>query len=326
MIRRLIPLLLCLALLCSCAAPPQQTPSDENLPADEISDPSAVLPDTGKEESVPPPSENEVPDVTPLPEPEPEPIPEPVPEPVPEPEPEPTPPPEPVLCENLHILMYHNVAEDDAECDDWTVTVSRLLEDLLWLRDNGYTTVLPRELAAGENLPEKPVLIIFDDGYASNYRLAFPLFQELEAKAAISMITGNQEIGRETSLTWDMCREMAQSGLFEFGCHTHNVHLTEENGIQRLPEETEEDYAGRVLADLEKNISEIETNLETQVTFFAHPYGKTEELADAFLQEHFLLTVTSQPSCAGKAEGLFNLPRYNVTMNHPVSYYFYHYL
>ena len=48
--------------------------------------------------------------------------------------------------QKLPVLMYHHVVEDGQECNDMTITASRLREDLQWLQDNGYTTVLPREL------------------------------------------------------------------------------------------------------------------------------------------------------------------------------------
>ena len=59
----------------------------------------------------------------------------------------------------LYVLMYHLFVDDGLPCNEWTVTKSRFREDVQWLTEHGYTTVLPRELAAGEALPEKPVLI-----------------------------------------------------------------------------------------------------------------------------------------------------------------------
>ena len=130
----------------------------------------------------------------------------------------------------LPVLMYHHVVEDGQECNDMTVTVSRLREDLQWLRDSGYTTVLPRELAAGEPLPEKPVLITFDDGYRSNYNLAFPIFQEFEAKMIISVMVYMQDNAASDFITWAMCREMIDSGLIEIGSHTYLLHNLDERG------------------------------------------------------------------------------------------------
>lgn len=78
----------------------------------------------------------------------------------------------------LPILMYHDVTDGPTSDNPMVVTTEKLEGDLCWLKENGYHTILPRELTAGEPLPEKPVLLTFDDGYVSNYRLLFPLLQK----------------------------------------------------------------------------------------------------------------------------------------------------
>ena len=239
------------------------------------------------------------------------------PDPAVEPSPEPT--PEPTLGKNtrLYVLMYHHFVPDGTECNPWTLTVSRFREDLQWLSDNGYTTVLPSELAAGMELPEKAVMITFDDGYASNYDLAFPLLKEFNAKAVISLITSKLE----RTLTWDECLEMAQSGLVEFGSHTHAVHSTFSSGVQRLPGESQADYEARIFSDIMASVELIERNLGTKVHMFAYPYGKTDEWAEQFMKDTFTVTVNSVSTTASIKNGLYDLPRYNITMNTPLSMY-----
>ena len=112
----------------------------------------------------------------------------------------------------FYVLEYHNFTENASQAADYTMTVSALRRDLDFLRDNGYTTVLPRELAAGQlddgsPLPQKAVLLTFDDGYESNYTLAFPILREYGAKAAISLITSRIDERADGFLTWDECRE-----------------------------------------------------------------------------------------------------------------------
>ena len=108
----------------------------------------------------------------------------------------------------FYVLEYHNFTENASQAADYTMTVSALRRDLDFLRDNGYTTVLPRELAAGQlddgsPLPQKAVLLTFDDGYESNYTLAFPILREYGAKAAISLITSRIDERADGFLTWD---------------------------------------------------------------------------------------------------------------------------
>ena len=48
------------------------------------------------------------------------------------------------------VLEYHNFTDDPAQVTDYTITISGLRRDLDFLRDRGYVTILPRELAAGQ--------------------------------------------------------------------------------------------------------------------------------------------------------------------------------
>lgn len=225
----------------------------------------------------------------------------------------------------LPVLMYHHVVEDGQECNDMTITVSRLREDLQYLQDNGYTTVLPRELAAGEALPEKPVLLTFDDGYRSNYNLAFPLFQEFEAKAVISVIVYMPDNAASEFITWPICREMIDSGLIEIGSHTYFLHNLGDqggtfdpegvNGIQREPNESDGDFQTRVLDDIQKSYDLIAEKLEVTPTFFAYPFGLKEPDADGLIRELFPVTAVTLPGTADLSDGLYDLPRCTVTMN-----------
>ena len=62
--------------------------------------------------------------------------------------------PQPVR-EPLPVLMYHHMVPDGQDCNDMTVTPGKFRSDLETVLAMGYTPVLPRELAAGDALPEK---------------------------------------------------------------------------------------------------------------------------------------------------------------------------
>ena len=113
----------------------------------------------------------------------------------------------------LVILMYHNIAPDGTKnLADVTVTVSKLRRDFDCLREKNYTPVLPSELLNNlnndENPPEKPVLITFDDGYASNYELLYPILKEYHYKCVIAPIVIMPDLWSGTFCSWDMYREM----------------------------------------------------------------------------------------------------------------------
>lgn len=229
----------------------------------------------------------------------------------------------------LPVLMYHHVVPDGESCNDMTVTQGRLEQDLQWLAESGYQTVLPRELAAGMPLPEKPVLITFDDGYRSNYLLAYPLLQKYQAKAAIALMAYMPDHWAENFLSWDMCREMTASGLVEIGSHGYAIHNLDErmgnfipglaNGVQRRAGESDSAFSQRVLCDLQYSYARITAETGAPPSFFAYPFGKTDPDADAFLAGLFPLTVITGPGkySADLSRGLLQLPRYTVTMRHP---------
>ncbi len=236
-------------------------------------------------------------------------------------------PGEPVTYEaRLPVLMYHHVVYDWMECNEMTVTAGRLERDLQWLKENGYHTVLPRELALGLPLPERAVLITFDDGYRSNYDLAFPLLKKYHAKASIALMAYMQDVQAPNFLTWDMCREMAASGLVEFGSHGYIIHnldgrmgnfaAGQANGVERKKGESDIDFRRRVLEDLRYSYERIAAELGRPPSYFAYPFGKTDPDADAFLEDLFPMTVVTGPGkhSADLSRGLHTLPRFTVTM------------
>ena len=122
----------------------------------------------------------------------------------------------------FYVLEYHNFTENASQAADYTMTVSALRRDLDFLRDNGYTTVLPRELAAGQlddgsPLPQKAVLLTFDDGYDDNSTNLLPLLQKYGMKATIFLIAG--DVGKRHKLTREQISELVQSGLVSIQSH-----------------------------------------------------------------------------------------------------------
>lgn len=228
------------------------------------------------------------------------------------------------LPRTLPVLMYHHVVEA-GECNDMTVTAQKLDADLTWLQENGYQTILPRELAEGGPFPDKPVLLTFDDGYRSNYDLLYPLLKKHQMKAVISIIVCKTDQALSGNVSWEMCREMTASGLVEIGSHTYALHNFESqnggydpngpNGVQRLPGESKEDFCGRVLEDLQKSHDQIEAQLGEAVCFFAYPFGATEPWAKAMLEENFPVSVVTKSGMAHPRKGLHELPRLTVTMD-----------
>jgi peptidoglycan/xylan/chitin deacetylase (PgdA/CDA1 family) len=112
---------------------------------------------------------------------------------------------------------------------------------------------------------------------------------------------------------------MAQSGLVEFGSHTHSSHGYKEAygvyGIQRRPGESRDAYEARVFSDLQTSIEKIESNLGEPVLYFAYPNGKTDSWAEDFMRENFKVTTTTQVAPVDISNGLYQLTRYNLSVD-----------
>lgn len=72
-------------------------------------------------------------------------------------------------------------------------------------------------------------MITFDDGYLSNYTLASPILKQTGMKATVALIVDHIEKADPSntsrhSLDWDEVKAMYDSGLFQFGSHTYNLH------------------------------------------------------------------------------------------------------
>ena len=88
------------------------------------------------------------------------------------------------------IIMYHSVL--NARNGKYIISPAELENDLKYLKDNGYHTITMGDLIAyvydGKELPEKPVVLTFDDGCYNNYFYAFPMLSEYGMKAVISIV------------------------------------------------------------------------------------------------------------------------------------------
>lgn len=82
----------------------------------------------------------------------------------------------------LPIVMYHHILKDQSRLNKYTISPDEFRRDMQYLQDNGYTPVLMQDLLLfvqeGVPLPDKPVMITFDDGYESFHEYAYPILKE----------------------------------------------------------------------------------------------------------------------------------------------------
>jgi peptidoglycan/xylan/chitin deacetylase (PgdA/CDA1 family) len=119
------------------------------------------------------------------------------------------------------ILMYHYVSTPPDGADiyrrDLSVTPDLFAAQLDRLQAEGYTTISLYDFMAhmnqGAPLPDKPVILTFDDGYRDLYENALPALRDRGMRATVFVLTDFMDEGRPEYLTWEMAREMLAAGI-----------------------------------------------------------------------------------------------------------------
>ncbi len=177
------------------------------------------------------------------------------------------------------ILMYHYISTSPSAQDriryGLSVPPEMFEAQLKLLQDNGFKTITLRQLyehlAGGAPLPEKPIILTFDDGYTDNYSNAFPILQKYGMVGTFFVLTGPADDGHPSYLTWDMIQEMSDAGM-DIQLHSRE-HLDMRN----------RSYDWLVFQIIGGRQS-IEGHTGKPVIFMAYPSGKYDDNVQHFLR------------------------------------------
>jgi len=205
----------------------------------------------------------------------------------------------------IPVLMYHKVSPGKKE--KYRISPERFTNQMEYLSKKGYQTISPDELLGVVRkrriLPEKSVLLTFDDGYKDNFTYAYSILKKYHFKATIFLVT--QYMGRksewskreEETLSWEEIIEMKEEG-FSFGSHTH----THPNLLE-LPRD-------KVLFEIRDSKRILEERLGEPIKFFAYPYGKfNSQIRDMVKEAGYLGAFSTLPGKNAKNEDPFLLRR-----------------
>lgn len=177
------------------------------------------------------------------------------------------------------ILLYHHITND--EFSDWEA-ISLISPKDFRLHMTAikvhFTPISLREYYnyvacedGSVDIPDNPIIVTFDDGYLSNYEIAYPILKELEIPATIFVVTdtvgavaGEGKVNN-SHFTWEQAKEMEESGLIEIQSHTVNhLKMTSLNHDE-------------MIRQLRKSKYDIEKNLGRECDMIAYPYGDYNE-------------------------------------------------
>lgn len=205
-----------------------------------------------------------------------------------------------VNTESIPILMYHSISINPSTT--LSVPPKVFYKQMEHLKNSGYHTITFKDLMSwktNQQLPDKPILISFDDGYLDNYTVAYPILKKLQMKATI--FATSDYIGLPNHLSWSQTNEMERSGLIEIGVHTrHHVDLTKSNPLQLVDE-------------ISGAKQRLEKRLGHPIISFAYPSGKfNQNVIQVVKRAGFEFAVTTQPGFAEKKQGYLTLHRVRI--------------
>jgi len=175
----------------------------------------------------------------------------------------------------IPVLSYHSIAECvEPRVQRFFLRPRDFRRHMAYLAENGYRTMTLSSLTdawlPGGSLPEKSVVLTFDDGFADFYTEAVPALLEHNFTATLYVATGfmdgrsgwltSQGEGSRPMLSWSMLQEVTALG-FEVGSHSHS-----HPELDRCPNST-------VFREITDSKTLLEDRLGVPVRTFAYPYG-----------------------------------------------------
>ncbi|MDE5654396.1 MAG: polysaccharide deacetylase family protein [Clostridia bacterium] len=206
---------------------------------------------------------------------------------------------------DLTILMYHNTLAKGKKQSVYCINQDSLRKDFQYLKDNGYHVISCKNLIEyvdnGKCLPDKAVILTFDDGYLNNMTYALPLLEEFNYTGLFSVVgdytlydkKGGKGGGDFTYFGWDDIAEVAQNKNVEIGLHSYSMHNTRPRlGVAQLKSESDDIYEQVFADDTQKLVDKL-GELGVSSNIYAYPYGKYTKISESVLKEKgVIMTLT----------------------------------
>ena len=164
------------------------------------------------------------------------------------------------------VLCYHQIRDwkptDSKSAKDYIVPVETFKAHLKMLADSGYQTILPDEYYAylnlGTPLPEKPIMLTFDDTEENQYAIAAPEMEKYGFKAVYFVMTVS--LGRPKYMSKDQVKQLAEAG------HVIGSHTWDHQNVKKYKD-------GDWVTQIEKPTKTLEAITGKKVEHFAYPFG-----------------------------------------------------
>lgn len=209
----------------------------------------------------------------------------------------------------VSILMYHSIDNNEVF---FTVKSEVFARQMAYLSENKYRVIsltkLMELLKSNKPLPDKTVVLTFDDGFKDFYRNAWPILKKYNFPVIVFLPVSfvGQQINNSASIPlklmdWTEIRELYKTGLIEFGSHT----------LSHPKLETLEQ--GSLETEISQSKKIIEEQLQTPCLFFAAPKGGYDDRSLILIKKTgYTAAFNIKPGFINKEDDLFELKRNSI--------------
>lgn len=177
------------------------------------------------------------------------------------------------------ILCYHQLRDfkstDSKTAKDYIVPVASFKDQIKLLADSGYHSILPDQLydhlVYDKSLPEKPVMITFDDTRLDHFTIALPELNKYGFKGVFFIMTVS--LNRPGYMTKEQVKQLSDEG------HIIGLHTWNHKNVKTF---TDEDWP----VQIEKPLEQLEKITGKPVDYFAYPFGLWNRPGLEKIKEH----------------------------------------
>lgn len=230
----------------------------------------------------------------------------------------------------LPVVMYHQLTKNADKSGKYVLTLEQFEEDLKYIKSKGYQSVTVKQLidfSQGEgDIPEKSILITFDDGQETLYEYALPLLRKYGFTAVGFVVGALADYYTEIKdhnlnysyLNWQQIKEMSDGNIIEIESHSFDLHKNTGNrsGIKKKKGESIDAYREFLCSDVSKMKTAMINNTGKNPVAFAFPFGSFSPESTEILKEcGFKMTLTCEERVntikKAEPESIIGLGRYN---------------
>lgn len=175
--------------------------------------------------------------------------------------------------DRVPVIMYHDIVAQRAKSSVWfDCSADEFEAQMAKIQAEGMTPIsmqaLYEHLSTGATLPQKPIVLTFDDNYQGFYDNAWPILQRYGYPAAMFVHTNyvGDTKGAHPKMSWATLKELEKDKNFTVGSHTV-LHFLD---LAQKPAEVQKD-------ELEKSKAKLEEKLGHAVDFLAYPNGSNSK-------------------------------------------------